>query len=106
MSHDGPNSELFLQRWAEHLREQTTPQRDLIVAAFDEIFRINKSGNRFVGISGRWLIRRARTGFTVRVFRNRLTRELTALWLRIRFFLRWRRARRLRAELLGGARAG
>ena len=103
-AHDEPNAELFLQRWADRLRDQITPRRELIVAALDETFRINRSGGKFVGIAGLRLIRRDVFPPRVRVFRHRIARDLTALWLRFRFFPWWLSARRIKADLLRAGR--
>jgi len=103
-AHDEPNAELFLQRWADRLHDQITPRRELIVAALDETFRINRSGGKFVGIAGLQMIRRDVFPPRVRVFRHRIERDLTALWLRFRFFPWWLRARRIKADLLRAGR--
>jgi len=93
------NFDLFCERWAERLRGRGTARRELIVAALDEVFRINSSGSRFVGIRDRRLFRHDASPPTVRVFRYRVPLELTAMWLRLRYFSRWRRVRRIKAAL-------
>jgi len=97
--HEDRNHRLFMQRWRDRLREQAVPRRELIVAACDEVFRISRSGNSFVAIGDGRLIRHDVNPPTVYIFRHRIARQLTALWLRLRYFFRWRKARRMKAEL-------
>jgi GT2 family glycosyltransferase len=105
MAHDGPNAELYLQRWADRLRDRTTPRRELIAAALDELFRINASGGKWVGIlDGRLIHQWGMAPPIVHVFRNRFDRALTVMWLRLRHFGRWRSARRIKADLVRAGR--
>ena len=103
MDHDDRNYQLFMQRWRARLCEQVSSSRsEVIVAACDEVFRISGSGNSVVAIGDGRLIRQDVTPPRVHVFRSRIARELTALWLRLRYFSRWRRARRIKAGLRAG----
>lgn len=105
MNHENRNYRLFMQRWRERLRDHASaPRREVIVAACDEVFRISSSGRNVVAIGDGRLIRLDVTPPTVHVFRHRIARQLTALWLRVRYFSRWRRARRIKADLLRAGR--
>jgi GT2 family glycosyltransferase len=97
--HDGRNFALFRDRWGERLRERRTSRRDLVVAAFDEVFRINEAGTRFVGRIDRRLFRYDVWPPTVKTHRHRAVVRLATLWFRLRFFFHWRKARRIKASL-------
>ncbi len=97
--HDDENFALFCERWTDQLLDRATSRRALIVAAFDEIFRINESGTRFVGRIDQRLFRYDRRPPVIEHFRHRARLALTSLWLRLRHFASWRRAARVKAGL-------
>jgi GT2 family glycosyltransferase len=97
--HEDANFALFRERWSGRLGDRVASRRDLILAAFDEVFRVKESGARFVARIDQRLFRYNVRPPVIQRFRSRVLLEVVSLWWRLRHFASWRRAARRRAEL-------
>ena len=97
--HEDANFALFRERWSDRLGDRVSSRRDLILAAFDEVFRIKESGARFVARIDRRLFRYNVRPPVIQRFRSRALLEVVSLGWRLRHFASWRRAARRKQEL-------